>query len=160
MTRVRVNHGNEPPTNLFEPRDDWLIKERAGARGFGLDEGPFTRWERRIEVADDGTTVEHFEFRLATPGLATMFGWLLAWAIRAGKVDDPPFWAPPHRFDARGARSFTWLIVATLVAAFLGTLLSQTITFVADDFDVGEGTQGLVLSLTRVGALLLSLIHI
>ena len=46
------------------------------------------------------------------------------------------------------------LIVATLVAAFLGTLLSQTITFVADDFDVGEGTQGLVLSLTRVGALL------
>ncbi len=126
---------------------------------FELAEGPFRVWKRSLAATDEGLLTETTEFRLATPLLAAPFGWLYGWAIRKRRLaTDAPFWAPPQRFDAQGAHAFTLLIAATMAAAYLGTLLSQTITFVADDFGADRGTQGLVTGMTRIGALLSLLI--
>lgn len=169
MTRVRVNHGSDHGDldALRIERDDWMVQERGitppdgAVAAFELAEGPFRHWTRTVTVdADTGTATENVDFRLATPGLATPFGWLYRWALRRPHADQgkAPFWAPPQRFDAVAARAFTLLIVATMAAAYLGTLLSQTITFVADDFNADRSTQGIVLGMTRIGALLALLI--
>lgn len=65
-----------------------------------------------------------------------------------------PFWAPPERFDRYEFKVFSLLIAATLVAAYLGTLLSQTMTFVAAEFGQGPSVQGQVIAATRVGAVI------
>ncbi|KAG1647666.1 tRNA-specific 2-thiouridylase MnmA [Nymphon striatum] len=169
VTRVRVNHGSDHGDldALRIERDDWMVQERGitppdgAVAAFELAEGPFRHWTRTVTVdADTGTATENVDFRLATPGLATPFGWLYRWALRRPHADQgkAPFWAPPQRFDAVAARAFTLLIVATMAAAYLGTLLSQTITFVADDFNADRSTQGIVLGMTRIGALLALLI--
>ena len=155
--------------------DDWMVVESVAETADGADHadetakagtgvvarfagaGPFHHWRRTVSTSSDGDRlIEMVEFRLATPGLATPFGWLFAWALRRplDRRDRAPFWAPPQRFDATGAQVFTLLVVATMAAAYLGTLLSQTITFVADDFGADRSTQGLVTGLTRIGALL------
>ena len=165
MARLRLHHDAGPAASaLAEPMDNWIVRERRtdeptdGARQeLVLDAGPFRSWHRTIETdPHSGAVVEEIDFHLATPGLATPFGWLYRWALGRplDRRSHGPFWAPPERFDATGARAFTLLIVATMAAAYLGTLLSQTITFVADDFDADRTTQGLVTGLTRIGALL------
>lgn len=165
MTRLRLHHdgATERVAALARPMDNWVVSERRIDESAGheelleLESGPFRHWRRRVVVdSQTGVAVEEIDFHLATPGLATAFGWLYRWALKRPieRRDRAPFWAPPQRFDAVGARAFTLLIVATMTAAYLGTLLSQTITFVADDFDADRTTQGLVTGLTRIGALL------
>ena len=163
IKRVVAHHSDATTFEaLRAPRDDWMVRERPadGTDGhFDFDDGPFRVWKRSIEPADNGGLTETTEFRLATPLLATPFGWLFSWAIRNRRLQvDAPFWAPPQRFDAQAAHAFTLLIAATMAAAYLGTLLSQTISFVADDFGADRGTQGLVTGMTRIGALLSLLI--
>ncbi len=161
--RVVVRHSDAASFDaLRAARDDWMVRERpsgADSGYFTLDEGPFRVWERSVDEAENGDLTETTEFRLATPLLAAPFGLFFGWAIRKRRFQtEAPFWAPPQRFDAQGAHAFTLLIAATMAAAYLGTLLSQTISFVADDFGADRGTQGLVTGMTRIGALLSLLI--
>jgi MFS family permease len=46
------------------------------------------------------------------------------------------------------------LCVLALLGGYLGTLITQTITFAADRFDADEAAQGLTLALVRIGVLL------
>jgi len=170
MKRV-VNQHLVGPTGLAElqqPRSDWLVNEvptqtvagKSENVVFDFDDGPFTSWRRQVEVAEhDGSTgkataTETIEFSLALPVLAFPAALLVAWQLRRPHRVDAPFWAPPERFDAKGSRTFGLLILAAMAGAYLGTLLSQTITFVAEEFDKGTSTQGWVTSMTRGGALL------
>jgi len=167
MTRVEIHHpapdaGSELANALFEPRDDWVVSEIALEPGptsgqrFDLLEGPFDRWQRTLRFdATTGSAVETIDFHIAAGILARPFGLLYGWALkRKAYATTAPFWAPPQRYDARATRVYMLLIVATITAAYLGTLLSQTITFVADDFDASRRTQGLVTAMTRLGALI------
>jgi len=120
-------------------------------------------WTRRLDVEPADPTgqtavVETINFTLALPFWRYMAGPLIRWQLRKPNRTEAPFWAPPDRFDTKGARSLGLLIFAALAAAYLGTLLSQTITFVADEFDKGTSTQGWITSMTRGGALLALLV--
>lgn len=185
MARVVKQHlvDQDALQRLRRPRDDWLVAERsvgdtgdtgeAGATGdtgdtgrheFSAQDGPFTAWHRTVEVrAGDAAAgrvpvVETIEFTLELPFWRVPITPLVAWQLRRPNRNDAPFWAPPQRFDARGAQVFSLLIFASLAAAYLGTLLSQTITYVAEEFDRGTATQGWVTSMTRGGALLALLV--
>jgi MFS family permease len=64
-----------------------------------------------------------------------------------------PWWHPPDRFDNRSATVLALLCTISIVGGYLGTLISQTITFAADEFDADRTAQGTVLAVTRVGVL-------
>ncbi len=165
MARVVNQHlvDQEALEQLEAPRVDWLVAETPDGDGFDFSDGPFTHWRRTIEVADNlaadadrglVAVTETIEYTLALPVWRFGATPLISWQLRRPHRVDAPFWAPPERFDAKGSQSFALLIFAALAAAYLGTLLSQTITFVAEEFDKGTSTQGWVTSMTRGGALL------
>lgn len=155
MARVINYHPNDhaTATALAAPRDDWLIKEEAIGGDFACALGPFSVWSRSIAARDDHL-VETIEYRIAAPLWGRAFELILRRYLHKPPRSSPPWWAPPDRFDAAGARALSLLSFATLAAAYLGTLLSQTITFVADEFDASRTVQGLVTSMTRGGALI------
>lgn len=95
-------------------------------------------------------------FRLAIP----YFAWLFVLPVRRvlARPDQghrQPWWAPPDRLDTRAATVLGVLGLASMIAGYLGTLLTQTITFAAEEFGLaGARPQGYTLAAVRVGVLL------
>ena len=130
--------------------------------------GPVAGYRREVVVRPvDG---ERYEVRSVTRFSVAVpyFGLLFVPALRRSLRRVPttaghqPWWAPPDRLDARAAGILGVLAAAALVAGYLGTVLTQTITYAADDFEVvGDRAQGTALATVRVGiALALVLVAI
>jgi MFS family permease len=153
---------------LRTPRVQLIAERQEGPDRFVLDQGPVRSYERTLTV-DDGEepatyrVTEEVRFRLAVP----FFGFLFLPVVRQqlkrpSELTAPlpparsvqPWWAPPDRFDARASTVLALLCVLALVGGYLGTLISQTITFAAERFDADEAAQGLTLALVRIGVLL------
>ncbi len=147
---------------LRRPRDDVVLEQPAGADAYGLREGPFRTWQRRIEVepVDDGRlrVTERTTFALAIPFWGFVFTPLLVGMLRRGRRGVTPWWAPPQRLGARSATVLGLLASVSLVAGYLGTLLSQTNTFFKTEFDASDTAIGVTLAGVRVGALLALLV--
>jgi MFS family permease len=65
-----------------------------------------------------------------------------------------PWWFPPQRPDARAAGVLGLLATLSLVVGYHGTLLTQTMTFAADEFGAGTAAQGNAFAAVRVGGLI------
>ena len=164
MARVvtRVVGSPEEVAPWLAPRDD-LVGEQVVAdhlpTSFRAGHGPFRDYARTAEVEhlDDGrmAVTSTTRFRLAIP----YFGWLFVLPVRhvLGRPDRghrQPWWAPPDRLDARAAGVLGVLALASVIAGYLGTLLTQTITFAAEEFGLdGARPQGYTLAAVRVGVL-------
>ena len=155
------------------PRDD-IVAERAG---FGEDrfeavEGPFQHYERRLSLTELGSggsedsvdsgldhsggsweLVETTTYRLAVPVWAWLFHFPVRHALRHRKDVYGYWWAPPDRLDARASTVLGLLCTVQVLDGYLGTVLSQTLTFAADEFGHGNTAQGIVLAVVRVGVL-------
>jgi MFS family permease len=166
---------------LCRPRDD-VVGERLDGQGadghetrFVLGDGPFTSYERRVEIGDpvdaapataDGTgagtngdgrrrVTETVEFELPAGTWRFLMNRAFAHTLRRpARPGHRPWWAPTSRPDAHAAMTLGILCTLALVAGYVGTLLSQTMTFVADEFDVSKTVQGDVLSAVRIGGVL------
>ena len=162
---------------LLTPRDDVVGERLDGSDNhdsrharFVQDDGPFHRYERVVEIGDpvDGAgggstdgdggrrrVTETVEFELPPATwhflMDRAIGRTLRRPARPGRM---PWWAPPARPDAHAAMTLGILCTLALVAGYLGTLLSQTMTFAADEFGAGKTAQGVVLSAVRIGGLL------
>lgn len=167
MTRVvtRVEGSAEEVGPWLAPRDD-LVAERVcpsqddGSLVFVADHGPVEDYRRWVQaesgpagtVAVTSTT----EFRLAIP----YFGWLFVVPVRRalariGPPGHQPWWAPPERLDSRASGVLGVLALCSAVAGYLGTLLTQTITFAAAEFRLsGTQPQSNALAAVRLGILL------
>lgn len=165
MIRVvtRVEGAAEVVEPWLGPRDDLVgetpVETADGMLLFVAAHGPVEHYQRRVtcehlaggHLAVTSTT----ELRLAIPYL----GWLFALPVRhaLARLAPPghqPWWAPPERLDARAASALGVLAAASLVAGYLGTLLTQTITFAAAEFGlVGPQAQGNALAAVRLGIL-------
>ena len=140
------------------PRTDIVAEAADGPGRWICDHGPFRAYERTLDAApigDDRWTVrERTRYRLAIP----VWGWLFQVPIRrALRARQPGFdywWAPPDRLDAHPATVLGLLAAVQLVDGYLGTVLTQTVTFAADEFGHGNFAQGLVLGLVRFGVLI------
>ncbi len=127
---------------------------------FEAVDGPFRSYRRTVTCEPDvdgrPAVVSTTEFRLAVP----YFGWLVALptrhALRHLRDDDrQPWWAPPERLDVRAASVLGVLAAASMVAGYLGTLLTQTVTFAAEELGGGGSrAQSVVLAAVRLGVLL------
>lgn len=69
-------------------------------------------------------------------------------------ADAPPrWWAPPEALDRHAVRSLVALCWIAIVSGYLGTLLTQTVTFAADELDATKTAQSTLLAVVRLGVL-------
>jgi MFS family permease len=151
----------ETPEPTVEP--DRLPATDLGAR-FGLEQGPFHTWERTVTVRPEpsGDTarqvevVETVRYELAIPFWRPLFAFALRRHLRRAPREDgrAPWWAPPAVLDARASTVLALLCLVGAAAGYLGTLLTQTVTYAAEQFDADRSAQGALLASVRVGVLL------
>jgi MFS family permease len=163
VARVVATHVVPDPEvdGLLSPRDDFVLERPAGEGRFESVVGPFTSYERVVEtdrterVSDGNVAVtERTEFELAAPFWRVLLTPPLRRALsRWPRPRRWPWWHPPDRFDARAATVLALLCLISLVGGYLGTLITQTISFAADEFDANRTAQGTVLAVTRIGVL-------
>jgi MFS family permease len=141
---------------------DQLVEERAvDENTFEAVEGPVSEYRRVLAVAPagDGTgrhaVTETVEFRIAVPVWHPLFTALFkkAYRDRQPEQGELPFWAPPQRFNARSSTILAVLCTLSLLAGYLGTLITQTMTFTADEFGASRTEQSATLAAVRVGVL-------
>ena len=132
---------------------------RAPEAVFRATGGPFAHYRRTVEVLErrneDCVVRQRISYRLSVP----VWGWFLTplanRELRRPRSDGTqPVWAPAERLDPRSGQVLGVLCLLAVVAGYLGTLLSQTITFAFDEFDAGLATQGNTLAAVRVGVLI------
>ena len=147
-----------------ELRRDIVAEQAAGDDRFEAEEGPFRHYERHLSLreaeADDTDSgeeawelVETTTYRLAVPVWAWLFHFPVRHALRHRKDVYSYWWAPPDRLDARASTVLGLLCTVQVLDGYLGTVLSQTLTFAADEFGHGNTAQGIVLAVVRVGVL-------
>ncbi len=139
------------------PRDDLVGEVPEGDDRFGLRDGPFDQYQRTLTVREaDGPSgagthyevTERFNYRMALPLWWVAFWWPMRRGLRHRRN---PWWAPPERLDSRASRVLSLLACIQLVDGYLGTVITQTITFAADEFDRSDAAQGATLALVRLG---------
>jgi MFS family permease len=158
---------------LLVGRDDLLLEapDAEHPARFTCAVGPFDEYERTV----DATPLEHQPGRHAvteqirwTPAIplwGRLFGPLIARqlqrsappALDAEGIPVParsPWWSPPDRLDARGTSVLSRLCGLSMLTGYLGTTITQTLTFAADEFGATKAAQGTTLSAVRVGILL------
>ncbi|MDQ3574460.1 MAG: MFS transporter [Actinomycetota bacterium] len=144
-----------------------LVLERADGRPsksdvlvFEAEEGPFRPYRRTIEIQLADHDLHHVrqvvEYRADIP----YFGWLFDLLARRhlGALGSggsrSPWWSPPERLDAHAARALASLCALSVVLGYLGTLLTQTMTFAAAEFGADKSAQGVALAVVRADVVL------
>lgn len=155
ITHTRVVDHSEL-SRLRTPRDDFVV-EVAGSvpDTFELATGPFHMYRRelRVEAHDARLRVtETFHYDLAAPLWRVLFRIPIARQLRHGsRAGHTPWWAPPSPLDARASTVLALLCTVSMVCGYLGTVITQTITFAADEFHNDKGAQGNTLAAVRIG---------
>jgi MFS family permease len=147
---------------LLEPRDDVVLERRVGegdtetsalvSATFEQEEGPFVHYRRTVDVAD-GALVETTHHQMVIP----WFGWLFRWPVRrvlARRGSSSAWWAPPDRLDPTQLLVLGLLAAASMSAAFVNTLFTQTVNFAADDFGASDTAIGVAGAFVRVGVVI------
>ena len=154
IARAVVVHevDDEGLAQLRTTRDD-LVRERVtGTDHFVIEHGPFTYWDRRLVIdrAADGRhrVIETIEHRAAVGPWRPLFAWPLRRAVARRRT---PWWAPPDRLDTRAATVLSLLACIQVVDGYLGTVITQTITFASDEFGRSDTAQGITLAVVRLG---------
>jgi MFS family permease len=137
-----------------------------GTTTFGLETGPVHLWERTVTTAPAPATpgsppgavevTEEVHYRLAVPVWGVLFRFALHRHLRRppSEAGGSPWWAPSVVLDARAATVLSLLCIVGAVAGYLGTLITQMLTYAAQEFGAGTGAQGTLLASVRVGVLL------
>jgi MFS family permease len=135
---------------------DGLVREQVSDDGhtFTAAEGPFREYERTVAVTPvaDGRydVTSTVAFRMALP----YWSWLLSLPVRHA-LRTPgaplPWWGPADRLDARASSALGVLCMASAVAGYIGTSMTQTITYASDDFHLhGDRPQSVALAAARI----------
>ena len=157
MRKVTVADVDDDGLERFlRPRTDVLVEAPADDGVYQLRQGPFREYRRSLVVETTApgrhTVTQTVDFSLGLgPWSALFAGPMLKVLGRPGGRS--PWWAPPESLDRQGATALASLAYLSLVAGYLGTLLTQTITYAADEFSVGDRAQADTLAAVRVGVL-------
>jgi MFS family permease len=133
------------------PRNDVVVEAMDGPGRFRASSGPFAQYERTLARAPDGRVAEQIDYQLAPMVWPFPFAGLYRKALLTPGAR--PWWSPPEPPDAHAATSLGSLCTLAVVFSYIGTLLSQTITFAADEFSATNTQQGATLAAVRVGIL-------
>ena len=119
------------------------------------EHGPFTTYERIVDVVEPtgdapGQIVERTRYRIQIP----WFGWLFGLPIRGAlsrRISGRGWWSPPDQLDPTQLLVIGLLAAASMSAAFVNTIFTQTVGFAADDFGISETAKGDAGSIVRAG---------
>ena len=145
-----------PRSDLLQEVEVEQIRTDLGEeRVFVQEHGPFTTYERivdLVEASDDrpAQIVERTRYRIRIP----WFGWLFGLPIRgvlARRLSARGWWSPPDQLDATQLLVIGLLAAASMSAAFVNTIFTQTVGFAADDFGIDETAKGDAGSIVRAG---------
>ena len=143
---------------LRQTRGDIVAEEASGPDQWSCLEGPFRQYERRLEAQPHGEggyqVTETTTYKLAVPVWAWLFHIPVRRALANRQKHYGYWWAPPDRLDQRAATVLALLAGIQIVDGYLGTVLTQTITFAVDEFGHGNRAQGWVLGVVRAGVLI------
>lgn len=144
---------------LLAPRRG-VVHERATGEGqFEAERGPVAGYRRTVEVVERDTETatvrQEVQFRIAIP----YWGWIFHVPMsrelgKIGRADRRPWWAPPDTFDDRSALVLGCLAMLSLITGMTGVLLSQTLTFAADQFGAETRAQGFATAAARMDVLI------
>lgn len=156
---VRIWDATKPGAaeRALQPRDDLVVEQSTGEGAFDQLSGPFAEYARVVQPNHDGTRlIDTTHYRLVIPWFHWVFALPIRWTLRRHHPPPgrPPAWSPPERLDARQARVIGLLAAASLTAAFVNTLFTQTVNFAATDFGVGKSAQGIAGVIVRCGIVL------
>jgi MFS family permease len=148
--------------------DDTAPGRRAIHR-FEQADGPFVSYARRVEILGSDATAadgrdgdgDHHVVRQTVEVALPRGTWrfllhrvVTHTLLRPARPGRMPWWAPPQRPDPRAATVLGLLAALAMVVAYHGTVLGQTMTFAADEFDVSKTAQSVALSAARIGGVL------
>jgi MFS family permease len=137
---------------VWSPRRDVVVEQADGDGRFTSACGPFAGYERTLRR--DGDVVEEVvRYRLVDGFRALPFTAFYRSALRRSGRPGSPWWAAPEPLDERAGASIGSLCAVAVVAGYLGTLLTQTITFAGDEFHRGDTAQSVTLAAVRAGFL-------
>jgi len=143
---------------LRTPRDDIVGERGVGPDHWTLHEGPFDHYQRELSArpgeSDSWTVTQTYTYSLAVPVWRRLFNPVIRHALRNRRDHYGYWWAPPDRLDARAATVLGLLCAVQIVDGYLGTVLTQTLTFAADEFHRDNTAQGFVLGGVRAGVLI------
>lgn len=143
---------------LRQPRTDIVAEAASGPDQWSCLEGPFRQYQRRLKAQPDGDggyrVTETTTYRLAVPVWAPLLHIPVRRALENRREHYGYWWAPPDRLDQRAATVLALLAGIQIVDGYLGTVLTQTITFAVDEFGHGNRAQGWVLGAARAGVLI------
>lgn len=151
----------EELARYLTPRDDVVtegepVEVEHGLR-FGLVAGPFRSYQRDLAVCELGEdrhqVTQRTEFELGIGFWSFLFRRPICHVVRRAGGRSP-WWAPPQVLDAQAAASLASLASLSLIGGYLGTIITQTLTYAADEFGVGERTQSDTFAAVRIGVLL------
>jgi MFS family permease len=153
---------------VLSERNDVVLEEETSPGHFGCTEGPFGDYLRTVSTDPLGNgrhrVTETTRWSLAVPIWAPLFRPLVRRLLsrrrapppprdRTQEPPVPPWWSPPARLEARSAEVLSLLCGLSLLAGYLGTVITQTITFAADEFGESNAAQGTTLAAVRIGVL-------
>ena len=177
----RVDEWRGTTTTLAErlrPRDDLIVREvpagsdtdgdtecdtscdpaRSGSASFGAVEGPFLRYERRVEWEPDGSELritQRIDWRLGIPYWAWLYRPFVHRALRDGVAGHRPWWLFPDRISVPQARAVSTMALFSLVSGLLYGQLTQVLTFASADIgDGSSGQQAAIFAFVRIGTVL------
>jgi MFS family permease len=153
--KITKTLNDEDLAALREPRNDLVAEKLVGEDRYELLHGPFSEYERHLSVKTESEgvnqVVESFSWRLSIPFWGIFFSFLIGKAL---PKRSKPWWSPPDRLNERAARVLGILACIQVIDGYLGSVITQTITFAADEFDHSSSAQGITLAVIRVGILI------
>jgi MFS family permease len=143
-------------------RNDILREQSSGPGEFEQILGPFSEYRRVITAESQGWR-ETITYRMKIPWFGWAFSFLIARYLRRGRPVPvsavtlrarTPWWAPPDVLTAAQVSLLGLLAAASMSAAYINTVFSQTVKFAAEDLGVGSGGIGVAGSVVRAGILI------
>ena len=159
VTRREIGPNDAEIVTIFTPYADVVVEASAESSSesstFAQHNGPFTRYERRVTRRPDGGASETTTWSVDIPWFWWMFTPLIGrhFARRTHR-DRRPWWAPPQELNEREVLVLALLAAASMASAFINTLFTQTVTYAAEAFDVGEQGQGVAGAIVRFGIII------
>ena len=160
--RVRERAGvldDEELAVLLQPRAVTIAEVEESPGVFSAAAGPVNHY-RRVVTSDptgDGRhrVTQRIEIEDAIPFWGVIFGNALAAHInRLGPDKKPPFWFPPDTIDGDATTALARISVLTFALGYCLIVLTQTITYAAEQFGADKGSQGFALATVRADVLI------
>ena len=155
--RIRVTTREIGPndadfSSILEPHSDIVVESvgstSADTTTFAQHNGPFTTYERVVTRRADGAAHETTTWSVDIPWFWWMFTPLITRHFaRHERRAKSTWWAPPQELSQREVLVLSLLAAASMASAFINTLFTQTVTYAAEAFNVGEQGQGVAVLL-------------